>query len=432
MSPETAPTESYTRVSEIPVWLGGLSDQQLSDLVEKRLQGFPAGLPLPGRDEEPKDMLEYAFRKADKDLRARFRQALRGVVDRLGAEVLSKGAALLDDRYDFLEGACSLVAYTNCGEAWDTLSLLYNRLVSGNAKAVRSVILRCLSGLVRPPESQALDVFGPMVEKFESLLTDFDLCGLAFQAIFRYDPRRAARGLPRLVATLLSKSLEDAPHALARILSPMVALLQEVEQKGFIANAWEATLKASVKGSTELADCVLQGLRGMWGIAPGARLEFELLWQFSLFARSFLEVSWQGKISDETAGIEPRNFGSGMIADYSAYMKLGAVDMLNPSGDLARKYESADLETHDYWLAGVRDTSTRYKDSLHEILESDLQLYVWESPKNSPTIYVGESRRKRKAGEPSASIRISPEQDPYLMYPSSKASGRRTALRKGE
>jgi hypothetical protein len=432
MSPETAPILSYTRTSEIPIWLAKLSDHQLSDLVEKRLQGFPAGLPLPGRDEEPKDILEYAFRKADRDLRARFRQALRGVVDRLAAEVLSRGTALLDDRYDFLEGACSLVAYTNCGEAWDTLSLLYNRLANGNAKAVRSAILRCLSGLVRPPESQTLDVFGPMVEKFESLLADYDLCGLAFQALFRYDTRRAGRAVPRLARTLLSQRPKDATHPLARILSPVVGLLSEGEQKAFIADAWDATLRAAVKGSTELVDCVLQGLREMWGVTRGARFHIEFLSELRLLTELSVEAGRHIKFADETAGLKHTSFGSGMIADYLSCMQPGVADMLNPTAGPVRKYESPGLETDDDWVVLVRDTPIGYEDTLDQILKSEVQVRVYQPPKSGWTIYVGEPCRKRKTGESSAFIRIAPEQDYYPMYPNSKACGQNMASRKAE
>jgi len=432
MSPETGPSQPYTRTSEIPIWLARLSDQQLGDLVEKRLQGFPAGLPLPSRDEEPKDVLEYAFRKADERLRAKFRRALRGVVDRLAAEVLSRGPAFLDDHYDFLEAACSLVAYTNCGEAWDSLSLLYNRLGDDNAKAVRTVILRCLSGLVRPPESQALDVFGPMVEKFESLLTDFDLSGLAFQAVFRYDCRRAARLVPRFAGALLSQSPEDAPHALARILSPMVTMLPEADQEGLVTDAWDATLKASVRGSTELVDCVLQGLRETWGIAPGARSHIDFLSQLRLFTGLSVEAGRHIKFIDETAGWKHANFGSSMIGEYLSCMQIGAVDMLSPTADPVKKYESPGLETDDDWVVVVPDTPARYKDSVDRILKPEPRVHVYQPPKSGWTTYVGEPRRMSKTGGASAFSRVAPEQEDHLMYRSPKACGRRAALRKGE
>jgi hypothetical protein len=410
MSPAAAPSRSYTRVSEIPSWLATLSPQQLSELVERRLLGSPTGLPLPSRDEEPKDILEYAFRKADDNLRQKLRQALRGVVDRLAAAVLSTGTAVLEDRYDLLEGVCSLVAYTSCGEAWDSLSLLYNRLGDDNAKAVRTVILRCLSGLVHPPDSDALDVFGPMVEKFESLLADFDLCGLAFQAIFRYDTRRAARALPRLAATLLSRSSEDAPHSLARILSPMATLLPGSDQTRFLADALGAALKGGGKSSYALTDCLMKGMREMWGLAPKAR--------------NFIESFWWLRPS-ACSPVESRQLLGSVMVDpaTSTYRGCEGATRLTRSEELTRKYRFSGPDIEDGWFVVVADPSTRYRDSLHKILKPETGVRVYQTRK-SPNFYAGVSNRAWILQRLSNWAQLGPEQERELVYSGSKERAR--------
>lgn len=459
MSSVTTPTRPYARVSDIPSWLAKLSVQELSELVENRLLGFPAGLPLPNRDEEPKDILEYAFRKANDDLREKFRKALRGVVDRLTADVLSRGATLLEDRYDLLDGVCSLVAYTSSTEAWDSLSLLYNRLGDDNAKAVRTVILRCLSGLVRPPESQGMDIFGPMVEKFESLLADFELCGLAFQALFRYDTRRAARAVPRLAATLLSQAPRDATHSLARILSPMVALLSATDQEGFVASTRDAAWKASGKGSDGLLiGCVYKGLREMWGLVPEVRNHIETAWSLlkKLESNMIADVvanhagrplsNMIADVVDSLAGcplsasaatkqagrrgdvplkasvnyLSPSLHSSCAASGASLSKRQGAVK-LNRLEDLAKKYGFSDSETDDDWLEGIPGASTRYKARLHEIPKSPAPVHFYTPSKRSNKKYDAAPYQTCEAPASASIIPISREQEQDLMYPSSTA-----------
>ena len=249
----------YSRVSEIPDALGKLSQSDLSSLLEARLSGKPAGLPVPQRDEDPADIILYAFHNADGDAREKLKQSLADVLDRQFRFLAVADRSASNGQAALLERTLSLIGVTGTRQALPTIRRALPFL-EASSPAVSSRLVGCIASLAGT-DDKALVPW--LVEKTEHAAE----CRMALRALFRIHRPTAAAALPTVVRTLQSSNLDVIP-LLTRVLALMLPSLSEEEQLQFLKQV-ESSLR--LIDSRDVAERLQQTLDQVPGLTAQAQ-----------------------------------------------------------------------------------------------------------------------------------------------------------------
>jgi hypothetical protein len=275
------PHIEFSKTSEIPGALERLEADDLTKLVEARVQGERAGLPAPQRDEEPEDIILYAYRAGSEELRRRLREAISVLVMKhvTRAVAASKGQGSDAEAEGLLRRLFWLAGLTGAREALPAIvgfwRLPEKKLLS---PALQLNILKCVGSLAN--ESDV-----PLVPWLQEELSNPLNCRVAVQALFKIDPREAAKALPAAVGTLLADAgAGKAAGLLSRTLTLTVPSLPEGEQVQLLR-----LVAAALERSTSAK--VFRAVTEAFELTPGLASEAQAL-LLSLKVRSLFEGTY--------------------------------------------------------------------------------------------------------------------------------------------
>jgi hypothetical protein len=225
------PKIESSKTSEVPGALERLEADDLTRVVEARLQGERAGLPAPQRDEEPDDIILYAFRAGSEDLRRRLREAVSVLLMKhlTRAVAASKGQGSAAEPQGVLPRLFWLAGLTASREALPAIvgfwRLPEKKLL---APALQLSILKCVGTLANETDVR-------LVPWLQEELSNPLNCRVAVQALFRIDREEAAKALPRVAETLVAHGeAKNVAGLLSRTLTLMLPSLSEEGQLRFL------------------------------------------------------------------------------------------------------------------------------------------------------------------------------------------------------
>lgn len=268
----------YNAIGEIPDALAALSVGELADLMESRLSGKTAGLPSLNRDEDPGDILVYAYREGGAAFRERFIAALIEALLRQLAD-LSKDVPLTHQHRYLLSEFFLLVSLTESRQVLPTLEGIRAALEQRGERELEKQVLGCILRLIGPEQKW-------MKEALRVKVKDFDQCGLALTALFQIDPDCAAAELSTVAETLLCgfKKTGEAPISLARVLVLLLPPLPHEKQVGFLRAA------KSVKMLSSVEKCILHALDQMTSALAPQSCEFLERWKAEAFRETLVKT----------------------------------------------------------------------------------------------------------------------------------------------
>ena len=279
------PKLEYRKVSEIPGALGALEYDELASLVEARLGGSDAGLPSTDVEEDPGDILLYAFRQGEPALKTHLREAVSQVLEKQLRALALEGAPFLDGPRALLDRAFFLVGMTGAREALPTV-----RKFLPFAESLDRLLVTRLLGTIASLGSEGDSALVPwLLEK----AADPELCRIALQALFSIHRPSAAAALPDAARGLLSKG-QDGAELLARTLALLMPPLSQAEQVEFFKQA-ELSLRRQY--ASEVAEVLVHAIELTPGLAPRAQ-RLAGFWRFK-------PVAVPKEVVHETRGAAP-------------------------------------------------------------------------------------------------------------------------------